>query len=139
MVMMQHHALTPHKFPTLQLSSVRASKGRAYCLVAPPAACSVVGASSIVQLSRARESVMEDLLPYLDTVTCECLNAEDAHPLRNALAEECRDDPSLALKSDVDEGAAPWVGVSTAMLRRLRRTTVRGSQNYWSFCAFVSW
>jgi hypothetical protein len=46
-----------------------------------------------------------DLASLLDLPSCECFNADDAHPLRNALAEECRDDANLALHSDVDEGA----------------------------------
>lgn len=46
-----------------------------------------------------------DLVDLLETTCCECFNADDANPLRNALAAECRDDASLLLHSDVDEGA----------------------------------
>lgn len=48
-----------------------------------------------------------DLVDLLETSTCECFNMDDDHPLRNALAAECRDDASLLLQSDVDEGARP--------------------------------
>jgi hypothetical protein len=40
---------------------------------------------------------------------CECLNADDSHPLRNALAEECRDEAGAVLSSDVDEGTCVCV------------------------------
>ena len=46
-----------------------------------------------------------DLAELLDLPCCECFNADDDHPLRNALAAECRDDAGLLLESDVDEGA----------------------------------
>ena len=46
-----------------------------------------------------------DLADLLDLPCCECFNADDEHPLRNALAAESRDDASLLLESDVDEGA----------------------------------
>ena len=46
-----------------------------------------------------------DLAELLDLPCCECFNADDDHPLRNALAAESRDDASLLLESDVDEGA----------------------------------
>ena len=46
-----------------------------------------------------------DLADLLDLPCCECFNADDDHPLRNALAAECRDDAGLLLESDVDEGA----------------------------------
>ncbi len=52
-------------------------------------------------------SAMTDLLSFLELPTCESLNAETEHPLRHVLAEECRDDKQLCLKSDVDPGALP--------------------------------
>jgi len=46
---------------------------------------------------------MEDLLPHLELPQCHCLNASSAHPLRNCLATEARDDAALVLQSDCDE------------------------------------
>ena len=46
-----------------------------------------------------------DLAEFLELGCCECFNADDALPLRNALAEDCRDNASMLLQSDVDEGA----------------------------------
>ena len=46
-----------------------------------------------------------DLAEFLELGCCECFNADDAQPLRNALAEDCRDNASMLLQSDVDEGA----------------------------------
>ena len=46
---------------------------------------------------------MDDLLPHLELPQCHCLNASSAHPLRNCLATEARDDAALVLQSDCDE------------------------------------
>ncbi len=48
-------------------------------------------------------ATVADLLPFMDGVTCETFNFDDAHPLRNAITEECRDNSELTLRSDVDE------------------------------------
>jgi hypothetical protein len=80
-----------------------------------------------------------DLSALLEMSHCECFNADDAHPLRNALAEECRDDPNLVLNSDVDEGALTHDFV--ARLRRMlkpRADPVR-VQSCWSSYASASW
>jgi hypothetical protein len=52
-----------------------------------------------------------DLIDLLETSTCECFNMADDHPLRNALAAECRDDASMLLQSDVDEGVCARLAV----------------------------
>ena len=62
-----------------------------------------------------------DLAELLDLPCCECFNADDDHPLRNALAAECRDDAGLLLESDVDEGAQQRVSQPAKLRTELTR------------------
>jgi hypothetical protein len=85
-------------------------------------------------LTHARRSTTPDRV-----LQCECLNADDSHPLRNALAEECRDDAGL-LCSDVDEGTTLCARTMCTQPRRSYAAADAGgtSQSSSSSCASAS-